>query len=175
MQIFRIRHLEEVMTWADQAGPDVPHSVEFQLVFNRKATGIFAHGIEVLAPVLADSSRDAREAVAFIDRSPVRKKASLTMPLIPMSLNMMMKTGEKTLFLPNTRWTADSMWMNEPIDALLPALRKIADTQPAAPSHALWLNWNAPPSRLDMAFSLEARTYLALYGGLRGRSGHARG
>ena len=168
MQIFRIRHLEDVMTWADQAGPDVPHSVEFQLVLNRRATGILAHGIEVLAPVLADSWRDAREAVAFIDRSPVRKLASLTLPLLPMSLNMMMKTGEKTLFLPNTRWTADSMWMNEPIDALLPALRKIADTQPAAPRHALWLNWNAPPSRPDMAFSLEARTYLALYGGLRG-------
>ncbi|MDG5752321.1 MAG: FAD-binding oxidoreductase [Roseovarius sp.] len=171
LQIFRMRHLEEVMAWADKAGPDVSPSVEFQLVFNRRATGIFAHGIEVLAPVLTDRWSDAREAVAFIDRSPLRKKASLTLPLMPMSLNMMMKTGEKMLFLPNTRWTADSMWMNDPIDPMLPALRKIADSQPTAPSHALWLNWNAPPSRPDMAFSLEARTYLALYGGLRGKAG----
>lgn len=170
LQIFRMHHLEEVMAWADKAGPDVSPSVEFQLVFNRRATGIFAHGIEVLAPVLTDRWSDAREAVAFIERSPLRKKASLTLPLMPMSLNMMMKTGEKTLFLPNTRWTADSMWMNDPIDPMLPALRKIADSQPAAPSHALWLNWNAPPSRPDMAFSLEARTYLALYGGLRGKA-----
>ncbi|MEL7689952.1 FAD-binding oxidoreductase, partial [Citromicrobium bathyomarinum] len=170
LQIFRMRHLEEVMAWADKAGPDVSPSVEFQLVFNRRATGIFAHGIEVLAPVLTDRWSDAREAVAFIDRSPLRKKASLTLPLMPMSLNMMMKTGEKMLFLPNTRWTADSMWMNDPIDPMLPALRKIADSQPTAPSHALWLNWNAPPSRPDMAFSLEARTYLALYGGLRGKA-----
>lgn len=169
LQVFRMHHLEEVMAWADKAGPDVSPSVEFQMVFNRRATGIFAHGIEVLAPVLADRWSDAREAVAFIDKSPLRRKASLTPPLIPMSLNMMMKTGEKTLFLPNTRWTADSMWMNDPIDPMLPALRKIADSQPAAPSHALWLNWNAPPSRPDMAFSLEARTYLALYGGLRGK------
>lgn len=170
LQIFRMRHLEEVMAWADQAGPGVSPSVEFQLVFNRRATGIFAHGIEVLAPVLADRWSDARDAVAFIDSSPLRRKASLTLPLMPMSLNMMMKTGEKTLFLPHTRWTADSMWMNAPIDPVLPALRKIADSQPAAPSHALWLNWNAPPSRPDMAFSLEARTYLALYGGLRGKA-----
>ena len=170
LQIFRMHHLEEVMAWADKVGPDVSPSVEFQLVFNRRATGIFAHGIEVLAPVLADRWSDAREAAAFIDRSPLRRKASLTLPLMPMSLNMMMKTGEKTLFLPNTRWTADSMWMNDPIDPMLPALRKIADSQPAAPSHALWLNWNAPPSRPDMAFSLEARTYLALYGGLRGKA-----
>jgi hypothetical protein len=167
LQVFRMRHLEEVMAWADNAGPGVSPSVEFQLVLNRRAAGIFSHGIEVLGPVLAESWNEAREAVAFIDNSPLRKKASLTLPLIPMSLGLMMKTGEKTLFLPNTRWTADSMWMNDPIDPLLPVLRKLADSQPAAPSHALWLNWNAPPSRPDMAFSLEARTYLALYGGLR--------
>jgi hypothetical protein len=66
------------------------------------------------------------------------------------------------------------MWMNGPIQPLLPALRAIADSQPPAPSHALWLNWNAPPSRQDMAFSVEARTYLALYGGLRNPADAAR-
>ena len=170
LQVFRMRHLEEVMAWADRVGPDVSPSVEFQMVFNRRAAGIFSHGIEVIAPVLAESWREARDAVAFIDKGPLRKKASFTLPLLPMSLNMMMQTGEKTLFLPNTRWTADSMWMNDPIVPLLPALRQIADSQPAAPSHALWLNWNPPASRPDMAFSLEARTYLALYGGLRGKA-----
>lgn len=129
--------------------------------------GIFAHGIEVLAPVLAQSRREARDAVAFITESPIRKLASLTLPLLPVSLQMMMKGGERTLFLPDTRWIADSMWMDAPIDPLLPAMRAIAESQPPAPSHALWLNWNAPPSRPDMAFSLEARTYLALYGGMR--------
>jgi hypothetical protein len=169
-QVFRIRHLEAVMAWADRAGPDVAPFVEFQLVFDRKAMGIFAHGIQVLAPVLASSWREARAAVDFIDKSPIRKLASFTLPLLPVSLDMMMKGGERTLFLPNTRWTADSMWMNMPIDPLLPALRHIADTQPASPSHALWLNWNGPAERPDMAFSLEARTYLALYGGLRGKT-----
>jgi hypothetical protein len=168
IQVFRIRHLEAVLAWADQVGPSVAPFAEFQLVFDRKAIGISAHGIQVLTPVLADSWREARAAVAFIDESPIRKLASFTLPLLPVSLGMMMKGGERSLFLPNTRWTADSMWMNAPIAALLPALRRIADTQPAAPSHALWLNWNGPADRPDMAFSLEARTYLALYGGLRG-------
>jgi hypothetical protein len=170
LQVFRIRHLEAVMAWADRVGPDVAPSVEFQMVFNRRAMGIFAHGIEVLAPVLANSRREAREAVAFISESPIRKLASLTLPLLPISLQVMMKGGERTLFLPDTRWIADSMWMDAPIDPLLPAMRAIAESQPPAPSHALWLNWNAPPSRPDMAFSLEARTYLALYGGLRGKT-----
>ena len=167
VQVFRICHLEAVMTWADRVGPSVAPNAEFQLVLDRKAMGIFAHGIQVLTPVLANSWAEARAAVAFIDNSPIRKLASFTLPLLPVSLNMMMKGGENTLFLPDTRWTADSMWMNTPVEPLLPAMRRIADTQPASPSHVLWLNWNGPATRPDMAFSLEARTYLALYGGLR--------
>ena len=169
LQVFRIKHLEEVFEWADRVGPNVSPSVEFQIVFNRKAMGIFAHGLEILAPVMTDSARAAREAVDFIQSGPLRKKASLTSPLIPLSLGFMMNTGEKTLFLPNTRWTTDNMWIKGDIAPLIPAMRAIAETQPPAPSHALWLNWNPPAQRPDMAFSLEARTYLALYGGLRAK------
>lgn len=167
VQVFRIKHLEEVMRWADRIGPQVSAGVEFQMVFNRKAIGIFSHGIEVVAPVLADSWAEAKEAVAFINQSPVRRLASLTLPLLRMSLGTMMKAGEKTLFLSDTRWYSDNMWVEGTIDPLLPDIRRIADTQPPHPSHVLWLNWNAPAERPDMAFSVENRTYLALYGGLR--------
>ncbi len=167
MQIFRMTHLEEVFAWADRAGPNVSPSVEFQMVLNRKALVIGAPGIEVLAPVIAGSWRAARDAVRFLADSPLRAKASFTAPLFPISLATMMKTGERSLFLPDTHWYSDNMWIEGGIAPLLPALRKIADTQPPAPSHALWLNWNPVAARKDMAFSVEGRTYLALYGGLR--------
>ena len=166
LQVFRIKHLEEVLAWADRVGPSVSPKVEFQIVMNPKATLINAHGMEVVAPVMADSWNEAREMVAFMANSPVRSKASFTLPLLPMSLNFMMNAGEKTLFLSNTRWSADNMWMDTPINPLLPAIRSIADTQPPHPSHVLWLNWNGPVQRPDMAFSQEHRTYLALYCGL---------
>ena len=166
LQVFRIKHLEEVLAWADRVGPSVSPHVEFQIVMNPKAALINAHGMEIVAPVMADSWREAREMVAIMANSPVRSKASFTLPLLPMSLNFMMKAGEKTLFLSNTRWSADNMWMDTPIDPLLPAIRRIADTQPPHPSHVLWLNWNGPAQRPDMAFSQEHRTYLALYCGL---------
>ncbi len=35
---------------------------------------------------------------------------------------------------------------------------------PPAPSHSLWLNWHPQRQRPDMAFSLEAKRYLAVYG-----------
>ena len=166
LQVYRMKYMEEVLTWADRIGPSVSPRVEFQMVFNGKAMGLGSPGIEVLAPVLADSWREAREAVRFLNDAPVRKHATYNLPLFPMSLSMMMKTGEKTLFLPDTHWYTDNMWIKDGIAPLLPALRTIADTQPPAPSHALWLNWNPQP-RPDMAFSVEARTYLALYGGFR--------
>lgn len=167
VQVYRMKHLEEVFTWADRVGPQVSNHVEFQMVMNQRAFGIFSPGIEVIAPVMADSWGQAREAVRFIDHSPLRPLASLTLPLLPLGLSTMMKAGEKTLFLPRTRWSADNMWIEDRIDPLLPALRRIADTQPPAPSHVLWLNWNPPAQRRDMAFSVESRTYLALYGGVR--------
>jgi FAD/FMN-containing dehydrogenase len=167
MQVFRAKYLEEVFSWADKVGPSVDQRVEFQMVLNQKAFGIGAPGIEVVAPVLTDSWAEAREAVRFISQSPIRKKSSISLPLFPISLNTMMTIGENTLFLPNTSWFADNMWMDCPIEDILPHLTDIAKTQPPAPSHVLWLNWNAPLQRTDMAFSMEARTYLALYGGLR--------
>jgi len=166
LQVFRIKHLEQVMTWADRAGPQVARNVEFQVLMNPKAAVINAHGLEVIAPVFADSWKEARQHVDFISSSPLRPLASVTTPLLPMSLNFMMKAGEKTLFWSNTSWSADNMWMDGPIDPVLPGLQRIVDTQPPHPSHALWLNWNPPPKRPDMAFSVEHRTYLALYGGL---------
>ena len=174
VQVYPMRHLEQVFAWADKVGPDVSPDVEFQMVLNQKAMGIFAPGIEVIAPVLTDSARTARQAVAFMSQSPIRHLASLRLPLLPLSINFMMKTGEKTLFLPNTRWSADNMWMNGPIEPLIPALRHIADTQPPSPSHALWLNWNGPARRDDMAFSVEGRTYLALYCGLKSAEDEAK-
>jgi len=43
-------------------------------------------------------------------------------------------------------------------------LRRILETMPPAPTHALWMNWYPPSRRPDMAFSVEAKHYLALYG-----------
>ena len=167
LQVFRIEHLEEVLRWADAVGPSVSRSVEFQMVLNRKAMIIGAPGIEVVAPVLADSWQEARDATAFLRRNPVVKKASVNLPLLPAPLGFVMRAGEKSLFMPGVRWRADNMWMDGPIEPLLPAIRDIAATQPPSPSHVLWLNWNPPPTRPDMAFSIEGRTYLALYGGVR--------
>ncbi len=164
MQIFARKHLDDVFRWADDIGAAVPRSVEFQMVPTPKALGLFRPGIEVVAPVLANSYEEAKEAVRFVDESPIRKKAHFTTPLVPISTSMMAVTANITHFPPNVRWCADNMWTNAPIEKLLPGLNNIIDTMPPAPSHSLWLNWHPPADRPDMAFSLEANRYLAVYG-----------
>lgn len=164
MQIFRQRHLEEVFRWADEVGSSVSRSVELQMLITAKALGIFRPGIEVIAPVIANSWIEAREAVRFIDASPIRKLASFTTPLVPMTTGFMSQAANITHFPPQVRWCADNIWTDAPIEALLPGIRQIAATMPPAPSHSLWLNWHPPQQRPDMAFSLEAKRYLSVYG-----------
>lgn len=164
MKVFKREHLDDVYRWADDIGASVPRSVEFQLVNTPKALLIGKPGIEVLAPVLAGSRAEALEAVRFMTDSPVAKKASFTTPLIPSSTSFMSTVVNVTHFPPKMRWCADNMWTDAPIEDLLPGLNDIVDTMPPAPSHSLWLNWHPPAERPDMAFSLEAKRYLAVYG-----------
>lgn len=84
--------------------------------------------------------------------------------LLPITLSMMQKTAARTHFPPRMRWCVDNIWTNAPVAHLLPGLKQIADTLPPAPSHVLWLNWHPNRPRPDMAFSVEANRYLALYG-----------
>lgn len=164
MQVFRMRHLEEVFLWADRIGPEVPRAVEFQLLLTRTATGIFVPGIEIIAPVLTHSWKQAREDVSFLTRGPLRKKASFRMPLMPVSTSMLSHLAAKRIFPPNMRWSVDNMWSDAPMEQLLPGIRGIADTLPPMPSHVLMLSWHPPASRQEMAFSVEGKNYLALYG-----------
>jgi hypothetical protein len=164
LQMFRMTHLEEVLDWADRVGPEVAPSVEFQILVARKVPAIFGPGLEVIAPVLADSWKEAREATAFVTRSAIRSRASIALPLLPIPLTLAMAGAARAHFPSGMRWCTDNMWTDAPMAALLPGLRRIAETMPPAPSHALWLNWHPGRKRADMAFSLEATRYLAVYG-----------
>ncbi|MFT4766927.1 MAG: hypothetical protein ACI8RN_000051 [Glaciecola sp.] len=164
MQIFRQKHLEAVYRRAAEMGPDVARSVELQMLITPKAMGIFKPGIEVIAPVLSTSRKEAKEAVRFIDDSPIRHLASITTPLIPMRTSHMSLVANVTHFPPDVRWCTDNIWIDAPVNNVLPGLKHIADTMPPAPNHSLRLNWQPAASRPDMAFSLESNNYLAVYG-----------
>lgn len=161
---YPLDRLDEVFRWAHAIGPDVPISVELQLVMSQR-------GLEVFAPVFADGLREALGALRFLKEAP--RKPSRVFPFVPSTLGMMYR-GVMSHYPEGIRWGVDNMWTSAGIDALLPGLRRIAATMPPAPSHMLWLNWAPPKDRPDMAFSMEDDLYLALYGGWRDAADDAR-
>ena len=67
-------------------------------------------------------------------------------------------------YLSDHHYAVDNMWTSASAEDLLPGIRTILDTMPPHPAHFLWLNWGPSPPRQDMAYSIEADIYLALYG-----------
>jgi FAD/FMN-containing dehydrogenase len=159
---YPIKMLEEVFRWAHAVGPEVPRAVELQLIITKKASGVGGPGIEVFAPVFADSLTEALRALAFLNKSPIARKAAFKLPIAPGPLFLMYR-GVMSHYPDDHRYAVDNMWTRAGIDELLPGLHKLAETIPRAPRHVLWLNWGPTPQRPDMAFSMEDQIYIAAY------------
>ncbi len=157
--------LEDVFRWAYEIGPRIPRTMELMLIIHRDEQGQLE--IAVTGPVLVDSEQEASDALALLATCPVLEQAKLAVPNIPAALSDLF-AGVHAAYPDDHRYSADNMWTHAPIDDLLPGLRRIAETMPAAPSHMLWMNWgpgaSPPPPRPEMAYSVEDDTYIALYG-----------
>jgi len=151
--------LEEVFTWAKEAGPRVPRWMEL-MVFTHRDQG--EPEVVVTAPVLAPSEAEAREALSLLESCPVKDQAKIFMPYFPARLADLY-AGVHASYPDDHRYAVDNMWTHAHAVDLLPGIRKIAETLPEAPSHMLWMNWGASPPREDMAYSVEDETYIALY------------
>jgi len=158
---YGVEHLEALVRWAHTVGPEVPASIELMMLMSRKTDFVKGPGIAVVAPVFADSLRQAWRDLAFMKTLP--PGATRVLPFLPTSVKAL--TRQVMGHYPTGfNYAVDNMWTRAPAEALLPGLRRIADTLPVAPSHMLWMNWAPPASRPDMAYSLDDKIYIALYG-----------
>lgn len=161
-QTFGMKDMEETYRWAHGIGPAVSKAVEFQLLMNRNVMGFMGPGMEVLAPIFADTKEEFEEAKRFINESPIRKKAKLAPPCFDPGIELMYRSV--MLHYPeNHLWGVDNMWTHASIDELMPHIREISQTLPPAPSHFLWLNWQPDQIPNHMAHNKEDKLYLALY------------
>ncbi|MEM7335853.1 MAG: FAD-binding oxidoreductase [Chloroflexota bacterium] len=162
LHYYRMEHLEDVFRWAAQIGPSVPDSVEFQIAMTQRTLSLLWPGLEVFAPIFADSKEELEEAKRLMQECPIKHKAYFRTPYLPTGMDLLYK-GVMMHYPENHCLNVDNMWTTASIDDLLPHLREIADTMPSAPTHMLWLNWYPPKNRPDMAYSLEENIYIALY------------
>jgi FAD/FMN-containing dehydrogenase len=161
--VFSNKHLEHVFRWAHEVGPEVPAAVEFQLLMSQNALNLLGPGIEAVAPIFADSKDELNEAKAFLQNSPIKSKAMLRFPFFPLHIKHMYRLT-MTHYPYQHHWGVDNMWTSASIDELMPHLKTIAATMPPPPAHLLWLNWQPPQRSSEMAFSMEDKIYIALYG-----------
>jgi FAD/FMN-containing dehydrogenase len=154
--------LEEVFTWAASIGPEVAREMELMLIVHRDEHGDIE--IAVTGPVLAADEEAKARALAILESCPARDRAKLAVPDAPVALADLY-AGVHASYPDGHRYGVDNMWTHAPVEDLLPGIRRIAETMPAAPSHMLWMNWDPSggPARPDMAFSVEDMTYIALY------------
>jgi FAD/FMN-containing dehydrogenase len=158
---YRVEHLDALVRWEHSVGPDVPKSIELMMLMSGHTQFVKGPGIMVTAPVFADSYAQASRDMAFMRSRP--KGASFVTPLLPLRLSWLYG-GVMQHYPQNHNYAVDNMWTHAEAEDLLPGLRRVAQTLPPAPSHMLWMNWAPPPKRPDMAYSLEDKTYIALYG-----------
>lgn len=160
---FSMKHLEAVCHWAYEVGPSIPAAVEFQMLMSNQALGFFGPGMEAIAPIFADSKEELYEASAFMRNSPVKNKAFFRTGFVSMPISWMYSLA-MTHYPHQHYWGVDNMWTSAKADDLIPQIKAIAATLPPPPAHILWLNWQPPVKRSDMAFSMEDKIYIALYG-----------
>lgn len=157
-------HVNELMRWVHHVGPDVPASIEL-MVLRRGLMGHSGPGLQVLAPVLADSEEQAREELAIVEQNPLRDHALERAAFVHTDVREMV--GHSADFYPEGwRYAVENMWTQADVEDLLPGYRRILETLPDRPSHAMWMNWRpaCAPSRPDMAYSLEGDVYIGVYG-----------
>lgn len=163
-QTFARDRFEEVFRWIHAVGPEVPASIELQLLLSRATPGVRGSepGMLIVAPVFAESYSQALTDTAFFRKGPLRRHARRALPFIPTGMRLLYH-GVMRHYPDRHRYAVDNMWTGAPIDDLLPGLGRIVETLPPAPSHMLWMNWAPPPERPDMAYSMEDDIYIALY------------
>jgi FAD/FMN-containing dehydrogenase len=166
--------LEELMGWAHAVGPDVAPSIELMVFMRRDLMGHPGPALQVLAPVLAETEEQARSELAFLDQCPLRDVALQSETYRSTDVGELV--AHSADFYPaGWRYAVDNMWTHAGAEQLVPGYRRILETLPQSPSHAMWMNWRPAtgPVRPDMAYSLEDDVYLALYGVWEGEASDA--
>jgi FAD/FMN-containing dehydrogenase len=159
--LFPADAFDAVFRWVHALGAEVPSSVELAVLVRRNERGILE--IAVSATAFGDDLGTVAADLGLLDQGAVVEQALLVRPIAPVTLaDLFEATGSS--YPTGWRYSTDNMWTHADIDELLPGLRRAAETLPPAPSHLIWFNWGETPARPQMAFSVEDRVTIALFG-----------
>ncbi|WP_373548586.1 FAD-binding oxidoreductase [Haliscomenobacter sp.] len=158
--IYKFEHMDEVVHWMMGLRGQLSDKVELKISITRKSSVIHQPSIDVGAFVFADSWAEARAVTKFMHDCPIKKKASLRIPLIPVTMGIHYYLT--SLYYPDEqRWAVDNIWTHAQPEDLLPSFHQLMKDMPPEPSFLHFEYWaGAARKRLDMAFSMEDDFFL---------------
>ncbi len=127
---YPIELLDEVFGWAAEIGPSVARIMEMMLIVHRDEAG--EQELIVTGPVLAADRERGAEALAILETCPVIDRAKVAAPNVPATIDDLYAAVHMS-YPDEHRYAVDNMWTHAPVEELLPGLRRIAATVPAAP------------------------------------------
>ncbi|MBR9921047.1 MAG: FAD-binding oxidoreductase [Bacteroidetes bacterium] len=161
MHTYKLKHLDEVVHWMMGLRNQISNKVELKLSITQKSAVIRQAGIDVGAFVFADSWSEAKAITDFMRNSPIKKKASIRSPLVPVPMSK--QYFLTSLHYPdNYRWAVDNIWTHARPEELLPGIHYLMDNMPPHPSFIHFEYWaGADRKRQDMAFSMEDEFFMS--------------
>lgn len=161
--IFEIADLDEVLIAIDNVSEQISTDVETCMFVAQDQDGFIGRPtVAITLDAFSDSDEEARGALGLIHNLSAFSKAIKAYTFISCTLKEMMDRLEKILDNRGRHYQVDNMWTNSPLGQLLPSFHKIVEKLPPAPAH-LYMTWWRQHPRPDMAFSMEARLYIAMY------------
>jgi FAD/FMN-containing dehydrogenase len=161
MHSYKLEHLDEVVKWMMGLRGQISNKVELKLSITQKSPILRKSGIDVGAFVFADSWSEARAITEFMRKCPIKKKAAIRVPLLPVTMGIHYYLT--SLHYPdNQRWAVDNMWTHAQPEAILPGFHELMKKMPGHPSFLHFEYWaGAGRQRPDMAFSMEDEFFMS--------------
>ncbi len=165
--IYPLELFDEVMRWILDMQSTLPPTIEVVIlgittplppeVAHADGPVLLVHGL-----ALVDTHEEAVEALAPFETCPVVDKALVRDVALPTSLATEYE-DQLDAYPVGYRYASDNIWTTAGADEVVPALRDAFLTLPTEKSFAFWYGMAPLRPLPDMALSLQADTYFALY------------
>ena len=162
--VFELDDLDDVLMAIDAVSAHVPPDLEIGFFVAHDQDGIEGRPtLAITADALSDTEQEARSALDLLHNLEPMKRCVKSLPYVSCTLKEMLERFDDILDNRGRRYEVNNLWTDVPVQKLLPSFHQIIDTLPPAPTHLYMMWWLPVKSRPEMAFSMEARLYVALY------------
>ncbi|KAG2413120.1 hypothetical protein HFD88_010679 [Aspergillus terreus] len=160
--VFEIADLDEVLMALGAVSDQIPACLEMITLIAHDQDGFLGRPTAVVAAdALAETPEEAKRALDILHNIPVMSKSIKSYPFMECTIQEMFDKYEQ-LAVKGGRYEVNGVWVNAPMETLLPRIHSIVNVLPPLPSH-VYLSWWLPHQpRPDMAFSMEARYYISI-------------